>query len=145
VDSWALQSFDQANIVEFRGTSGRLAYFGDALILLLTTVAARTGQRRTHPLMYLPDPHHLDLVYVFAANYGADTHPGWYHNLLAHPNDVRVEIGRGTCTAKPAVVPERQRRALSHMQTQHSPVNKPRPPDRSPSSPCIYTTDPPPR
>ena len=36
-----------------------------------------------------------DRVAVFASKAGADTHPAWYHNLVAHP-DVTVEIGSET-------------------------------------------------
>jgi deazaflavin-dependent oxidoreductase (nitroreductase family) len=32
---------------------------------------------------------------VFASKGGADTHPDWYLNLMAHP-DVRIEVGDET-------------------------------------------------
>jgi deazaflavin-dependent oxidoreductase (nitroreductase family) len=32
---------------------------------------------------------------VFASKAGADTHPDWFHNLVAHP-EVTVEIGADT-------------------------------------------------
>lgn len=64
-------------------------------LLLLTTTGARSGQRRTTPMMYIPDSDHL---IVIASNVGASTHPDWYHNLVAHPQ-VTVEVGPETFDA----------------------------------------------
>ena len=58
-------------------------------LLLLTTTGARSGQRHTTPMMYVPDGNRL---LVIASNAGAPAHPDWYHNLLAHP-EVTVEVG----------------------------------------------------
>lgn len=59
-------------------------------ILLLTTVGAKSGRRRTAPLTYLPDDGRYVVV---AAHAGSAKHPAWYHNLLAHPGEVSVEVG----------------------------------------------------
>jgi deazaflavin-dependent oxidoreductase (nitroreductase family) len=53
----------------------------DALILLDTT-GARTGQRRTSPVACFEDGERL---LVIASKAGADTHPAWFHNLVANP------------------------------------------------------------
>jgi deazaflavin-dependent oxidoreductase (nitroreductase family) len=58
-------------------------------VLLLTTTGARTGQRRTAPLLYLADGERLVLV---ASKGGMSQHPLWYRNLVANP-DCEVEIG----------------------------------------------------
>ena len=58
-------------------------------LLLLTTVGARTGQRRTTPMMFHPDG---DRLLVIASNMGAAKHPAWYLNLAANPR-VTVEVG----------------------------------------------------
>lgn len=49
---------------------------------LLTTTGARSGRRRTVPVVLLPMGDDLILV---AANWGGPRHPGWYHNLRVHP------------------------------------------------------------
>jgi deazaflavin-dependent oxidoreductase (nitroreductase family) len=66
---------------------------------------AKSGQRRTNPVMYLREG---DRVFIFASKQGAPTNPDWYHNLVAHP-DVTVEIGDQTyqAIAKPVAGEER--------------------------------------
>jgi deazaflavin-dependent oxidoreductase (nitroreductase family) len=88
-------------IEEFRANKG----LGDRPLLLLTTVGARTGIRRTTPMMYVPDG---DRLLVIASNAGAPNHPDWYRNLEANP-DVTVEVGAETYEAE-AVVPTGEER-----------------------------------
>jgi deazaflavin-dependent oxidoreductase (nitroreductase family) len=57
--------------------------------LLLRTVGAKTGQRRTNALTYPRDG--ADYV-VVASMGGAPRSPGWYHNLRAHP-DAEIQVG----------------------------------------------------
>lgn len=83
-------------IEEFRTNHGKVGgQFEGAPMLLLRTKGARTGRERVNPMMY------LDLEgrrYVFASKAGSDTHPDWYHNLVANPT-VTVEVGDETYTA----------------------------------------------
>lgn len=76
-------------------------------LLLLTTVGAKTGQRRTTPMIFHGDGNR---VLVIASNVGAPQHPDWYINLVAHPH-VIVEVGDETydATATPAEGAERAR------------------------------------
>ncbi len=93
-------------IEEFRTNEGQVGGVWEGRpLLLLTTTGAKSGQRRTVPVMYLREG---DRVFIFASRGGAPTHPDWYHNLLAHP-DVTVEIGAQTyeAVAKPVVGAER--------------------------------------
>lgn len=99
-------TFNEKNIAEFRSNGGRLAYFGDAPVLLLTTTGAKSGQPRTSPMMYLPDDNDPNRVYVFASAAGADTNPAWFHNIVAHPMKLGVEIDRDTMTADAEVLPD---------------------------------------
>jgi deazaflavin-dependent oxidoreductase (nitroreductase family) len=71
-----------------RRTNGRIIRPWHRRVLLLTTRGRRSGLLRTVPLQYFPDDH--DMV-VVAANGGMPNHPGWYFNLMAHP-DADVEI-----------------------------------------------------
>lgn len=95
-------------IEEFRANDGRVGgQFEGAPMLLLHTTGAKSGKDRINPMMYLD----LDgRRYVFASKAGADTHPDWYHNLVAHPK-VSVEAGTETyeATAAPLQGDERDR------------------------------------
>jgi deazaflavin-dependent oxidoreductase (nitroreductase family) len=54
--------------------------------LLLTHTGAKSGLRRTTPLIYFTD---RDRVILVASNFGEPRHPAWYHNVKADP---RVSI-----------------------------------------------------
>ncbi len=51
-------------------------------VIMLTTIGAKSGQRRTIPLLGLLDGTQL---VVIASNFGQRHHPAWYRNLQAHP------------------------------------------------------------
>lgn len=74
---------------------------------LLDHVGAKSGKRRTTPLLYVPDGE--DVV-VVASKGGYPKHPAWYHNLMANP-DTTVQIGaeRRAVHARVATPAERER------------------------------------
>lgn len=81
-------------IDEFRARGGTVGgRFAKLPLLLLTTVGARSGRRRTVPVTYVADGE----CYVVAAG-AADANPAWYHNLLAHPA-VTIEVGTAVLDA----------------------------------------------
>jgi F420H(2)-dependent quinone reductase len=57
--------------------------------LLLRTIGAKTGQKRTAALTYARDGRSYVVV---ASNGGAARAPGWYHNLRADPS-ASIQIG----------------------------------------------------
>jgi deazaflavin-dependent oxidoreductase (nitroreductase family) len=57
--------------------------------LLLEHVGAKSGKRRTTPLLYTKDGD--DLV-VVASKGGHPKNPAWYHNLRANP-DTEIQVG----------------------------------------------------
>ena len=59
-------------------------------MLLLHSIGAKSGQKRTHSLAYFRDGGDFLIV---ASNGGAERNPAWYHNLLAHPH-VEINLGR---------------------------------------------------
>ena len=75
--------------------------------LLLDHVGARSGTRRTSPLVYGEDGQDLILV---ASKGGHPKHPAWYHNLVANP-DTTVQVGsrRRPVHARVATADERSR------------------------------------
>lgn len=91
--------FDAMNrtvIREFRETGGAAGgpLQGKPLVLV-HNVGAKSGTEYVTPLVPLIDDGR---VFVFASKGGSDTHPGWYHNLVAHP-EVTVELGTETFRA----------------------------------------------
>jgi deazaflavin-dependent oxidoreductase (nitroreductase family) len=66
-------------------------------LLYLTTVGAKTGQQRQSPVARFADGDGAWLV--VASNGGSAKHPNWYHNLMAHPDQVWIEVGGRTVQA----------------------------------------------
>jgi deazaflavin-dependent oxidoreductase (nitroreductase family) len=58
-------------------------------MLLLDHVGARSGARRTSPLLYIEDGANVVIV---ASKGGYPKHPAWFHNLKANP-ETTVQIG----------------------------------------------------
>jgi deazaflavin-dependent oxidoreductase (nitroreductase family) len=52
-------------------------------VVMLTTTGAKSGQPRTVPVLGIPTQ---GAVAIIASNFGQFRHPGWYHNLRAHPD-----------------------------------------------------------
>ncbi len=76
----------------YRATGGRVGHSlpgSPVRVLLLDHVGARSGTRRTSPLLYVRDGE--DIV-VVASKGGFPKHPAWYHNLMANP-DTTVQVG----------------------------------------------------
>jgi deazaflavin-dependent oxidoreductase (nitroreductase family) len=88
-------------------TGGRVRLAFSIPIVVLTSVGARSGQRRDNPLAYFTDG---DDVVLIASNSGGARHPAWYHNLLAHP-ECELHIGQkgGSFMAREVEGPERDR------------------------------------
>ncbi len=77
----------------YRVTGGRIGHRSRVgSFLLLTAVGRRTGERRTTPLLYMPDG---DDFVVVASNGGRDRSPAWVLNLEATPT-AEVQVGRRT-------------------------------------------------
>ena len=76
----------------YRRTGGRLGHSIPGVrgrMLLLDHVGAKSGTKRTSPLLYVEDGN--DIVIV-ASKGGFPKHPAWYHNLMANP-DTTVQVG----------------------------------------------------
>lgn len=105
----AQNDFNERIIAEFRANGGKVGgRFAGAPMLLLATLGAKSGLRRTTPLVYLPDG---DRYIIFASKGGAPTHPSWYHNLLAHP-DTTIEVGSETVPVTAVVLTGEERDRL---------------------------------
>jgi deazaflavin-dependent oxidoreductase (nitroreductase family) len=83
-------NFNEDLIADLRAHGGKPTSgpFLGRPVLILTTVGAKTGERRETPLVYTTDGENL---VVIASKGGAPTNPAWYHNLVAIP-DVTLEV-----------------------------------------------------
>ncbi|HUA75850.1 MAG TPA: nitroreductase family deazaflavin-dependent oxidoreductase [Solirubrobacteraceae bacterium] len=81
------------HVAVYRRTKGRigghLPGWPQARVALLDHVGARTGAKRTSPLMC---HEYGDAIVVSATKAGQPTNPAWFHNLMAHP-ETTIQIG----------------------------------------------------
>jgi deazaflavin-dependent oxidoreductase (nitroreductase family) len=93
--------FGDEHVARYEASNGEDGYlWNGATCLVLRTVGRKSGEQRKFPLIF--GEHGDDLVLI-ASKGGAPEHPGWYLNLLAHP-DVEVQV-------KGDVIPVRARTA----------------------------------
>lgn len=88
IDDVDIRETNRRTIDQFRA-GGEIEGMNRDRLVLLTTVGAKTGQRRTTPMMFDRD---ADRLLVIASNIGATKNPDWYRNLVANPR-VTVEVG----------------------------------------------------
>ena len=88
-----MADWNEQIIAEFRASGGMVATngFGRALVLV-HSVGAKSGRERVNPVANIRQPDGSRLIAASAG--GADQHPAWYHNLIAHP-DVTIETPEG--------------------------------------------------
>lgn len=84
-----MSDWNKQVIEEFRANGGKVAAFGDAPVVILHTIGAKSGELREIPLVALVEGAEM---YVFASYAGATKNPDWYHNLKSTP-DITVEYG----------------------------------------------------
>jgi deazaflavin-dependent oxidoreductase (nitroreductase family) len=100
-------------IEEFRSNHGIVGgYFEGATLLLMTTKGAKSGKEVIIPVMYTKDD---DKYVVIASKGGAPENPGWYYNLLAHP-EITVEVGDEKFQARAVNKTDKERERLFDQQ-----------------------------
>jgi deazaflavin-dependent oxidoreductase (nitroreductase family) len=110
-----VNDFNRATIDEFRANEGSVGGpFEGAPVLLLTSTGARSGERRTTPVMYLPDGERM---VIFASKGGAPTNPAWFHNLRANPA-ATVEVGPETVDVNAVITSGEERERLFARQSE---------------------------
>jgi len=81
--------FGDEHVRQYEATGGKTGHdWNGTSCLVLRTRGRKTGQVRKFPLIYARDGS--DYVIV-ASKGGAPEHPGWYRNLVAHP-DVEIQV-----------------------------------------------------
>jgi F420H(2)-dependent quinone reductase len=69
---------------------GHIPGWPKARIVLVDHTGAKSGIKRTSPVMYLEDG---DATVVMASKAGQPTNPAWFYNLMKNP-DTTIQVGR---------------------------------------------------
>jgi len=98
--------YGQEHVERYVETDGREGHdWRGTHTLILTTTGRRSGQPRSHPLIY---GRHGDDYLVVASLGGAPKHPAWYLNLEANPDvEIQVKADRMRAHARTATPEER--------------------------------------
>jgi F420H(2)-dependent quinone reductase len=96
--------------VAYRATRGLVGHRvpGGPPMLLLDHVGAKSGVKRTSPLVYVEDG---DDVVLVASKGGNPKNPAWFHNLKANP-DTTVQIGAEKRPVRARVATDAERERL---------------------------------
>ena len=90
-----------------RASRGLLKVPSGVPTVLLTHTGAKSGKKRTTPLVYFTDGSNVILI---ASQTGKPKHPAWFHNLTANPEVELWARGRGGAyRAREAEGEERER------------------------------------
>jgi deazaflavin-dependent oxidoreductase (nitroreductase family) len=93
--------FGDEHVRQYEATNGTTGHeWNGTQVLILRTTGRKSGHTRKAPLIYGRDG---DDYLVVASKGGAAEHPGWYENLVAHP-DIEIQV-------KADVLPVRARTA----------------------------------
>jgi len=74
------------------GGTNRMSRMMDFPVVLLTTRGAKSGAERTVSLGGFAEGD--DVWLVVASNAGAAKHPAWFLNMVKHPDDIWLEVGK---------------------------------------------------
>ena len=81
--------FCDGHVRKYEETGGKVGHdWNDTSCMVLRAKGRKSGRTRQVPLIYGRDGDEYVLV---ASKGGAPEHPGWYENLLAHP-DVEIQV-----------------------------------------------------
>ena len=81
--------FGNEHVRQYEATGGKTGHdWNNTSVLVLHTIGRKSGETKKFPLIYGRDGSNYLIV---ASKGGAPDHPGWYKNLLAHP-DVKIQV-----------------------------------------------------
>ena len=103
----AIELHGPPHVERYLETNGEDGYHwrNGTTILILFTTGRRSGERRSHALIFR---EHGGAYLVVASNGGADAPPAWFVNLSADPNvEVQIKGDRFRATARVATPAEK--------------------------------------
>jgi len=108
--------FGDEHVRQYEQTGGKVGHdWNGTSCLILHTTGRTSGEVRKNPLIYGRDGKDYVLV---ASKGGAPDNPGWYQNLVAHP-DVKIQVlGKILPVRARTATPEEKRRVWKIMTAQ---------------------------
>ena len=100
--------FGDEHVRQYESTGGKTGHdWNGASVLILHTRGRKSGETRKFPLIY---GRHGDDYLIVASRGGSPENPGWYKNLLVHP-DVKIQVRDAVLpvTARTASAAEKRR------------------------------------
>jgi deazaflavin-dependent oxidoreductase (nitroreductase family) len=100
----------KGHTVVYRATNGLIGHRvpGAPPMLLLDHVGAKSGTKRTSPLVYTEDGDDIVLV---ASKGGNPKNPAWFHNVKANP-DTTIQVGSEKRNVRARVATDEERKRL---------------------------------
>ena len=81
--------FGDEHVRQYEATGGKIGHdWNNTSVLVLHTIGRKSGETKKFPLIYGRDGNNYLIV---ASKGGAPDDPGWYKNLIAHP-DVKIQV-----------------------------------------------------
>ena len=105
--------FGDEHVRQYEATGGKTGHdWNNTSCLVLHTIGRKSGETKKFPLIYGREGNNYLLV---ASKGGAPDHPGWYKNLLAHP-DVKIQVWDKVIPvrARTATAEEKEARLADH-------------------------------
>jgi len=89
-----LEPMAKMQIAAYRKSGGtnRMSRMMRFPVVLLTTRGARSGEERISALGGFQEGDNTWLI--VASKGGSATHPAWLNNMIAHPDDIWLEVGK---------------------------------------------------
>ncbi len=108
--------FGDEHVRQYEATGGKVGHdWNGTSCLVLHTTGRTSGKARKNPLIYGRDGEDYVLI---ASKGGAPEHPGWYQNLLAHP-ETKIQVwGEIIAVTARTATPEEKARVWPMMAAQ---------------------------
>jgi deazaflavin-dependent oxidoreductase (nitroreductase family) len=110
--------FGDEHVRQYEQTGGKTGHdWNNTRILILRTQGRKSGEMRKLPLIYGRDG---DNYVIVASKGGAPDNPGWYKNLLAHP-DVTIQVWSKVIPVKARTASAEEKKRLWPIMTKEWP------------------------
>jgi deazaflavin-dependent oxidoreductase (nitroreductase family) len=118
-----VSDWNERIIAEFRANDGVVGGpFAGSRLMLITTIGAKSGERRVTPVAFADEG---DTRILVAAKAGSLARPGWFHNAIANPSvhvEAAVATGIDEYDAVASLYPESDRERRYRELLENSPV-----------------------